>query len=118
MATYAEFAPSASFTLPSFLWIPVPAAVFSLAAGAVVSIILAMAFGESHARTQVEFPVLSSPDQCVVLRVSSEGYLCVAIDLQKRITLGRFKLIDPKSAAVNIVKVGRIKEASSFDERA
>jgi hypothetical protein len=109
MATYAGSSPSDSFRLPSFLWLPVPNGVFPLAAGTVVSIIFAIAFGEFRARTQAEFPVLSSSVPCVVLRVSSEGYLCAAIDLQKRITLGRFTIIDPKSADVHIVKVGRIR---------
>jgi hypothetical protein len=114
MATYAGSSSSDSFRLPSFLWLPVPNGVFPLAAGTVVSVLFAIAFGEFRARTQSEFPVLSSPDPCVVLRMSSEGYLCADIDLQKRITLGRFKIIDPKSADVHFVKVGRLKTVATL----
>jgi len=117
MATYAESFPSDSFKLPSFLWLPVSMGVFLLAACTVVSTMFAFAFGEFRARTQSEFPVSGPPDPCVVLRVSSEGYLCAAIDLQKRITLGSFKFLDPKSAAVQVVKLGRIRPIAAQDGR-
>jgi hypothetical protein len=117
MATYAESSPSDSFKLPSFLWLPVSKGVFLLAAGTVASTMFAFAFGEFRARTQAVFPVSNPPEPCVVLRVSSEGYLCAAIDLQKRITLGSFKIIDPKSADVHIVRLGRIRPVAAQDGR-
>jgi hypothetical protein len=107
-ATYGGKSLGDSFK-PAFLWIPVPRAVFLLAAGTVISILFAYAFGKFRARTQEEFSVLSSPDPCVVLRLSSEGYLCAGMDTQKRVALGSVKIVDPDGTELHIVKIGRIK---------
>jgi hypothetical protein len=112
MATYAESSPSDSFRLPSFLWIPIPSDVLPLAGCIVVSVMLAFASGEFRARTQIEFPVLGAVDSCIVLRVSTEGYLCVAFDPQKRIELASFRFVDPRGADIHIVRIGRLKPAT------
>jgi hypothetical protein len=117
MATYSEPSPSDSFRLPSFLWLRVPKGVFPLAACTVVSIMLAFAFGEFRARTQIEFPVLNPVDPCIVLRVSTEGYLCVAFDPQRRAELGSFRFVDPRGADIHIVKIGRLKHITARDRR-
>jgi hypothetical protein len=114
IATYAGLPTSDSFN-PTFLWFPVPNGVFLLAACTIASIMFAFAFGEFRARTRGEFPFLSSPGPCVVLRLSSEGYLCAAIDPQKRTALGSFQIIDPKGADIHIVKIGRLKPIAAQD---
>jgi hypothetical protein len=55
-----------------------------------------LAIGIFHARVQTDFPVHALTDNCAVLRLSSDGYLCVGIDLQKRVALGTFRYLDPK----------------------
>jgi hypothetical protein len=117
MATYAESSPIDSFRLPSFLWLPIPNDVLPLAACTVVSIMLAFASGEFRARTQIEFPVFGPVDPCIVLRVSTEGYLCVAFDPQRRNALDSFRFVDPRGADIHNVKIGRLKPARAPDRR-
>jgi hypothetical protein len=112
-ASYAESSASSAFALPSFLWLPVPKGFFALAACAIASIALAYAFGIFRARTQAEFPVVSRVGPCVVLRVSTEGYLCAAFDPQTRTVLASFRFVDQKDADVQIMRIGHLRPVTA-----
>jgi hypothetical protein len=117
MATYAGSSPSDSFRPSSFLWLPIRNDVIPLAACTVASILLAFACGEFRARTQIEFPVLGSIDPCIVLRVSTEGYLCVAFNPQSRTELASFRFVDSRGPDIHIVKIGHLKPATAQGRR-
>jgi hypothetical protein len=112
-ATYAGSLSSDAFRAPSFLWLPIPTGIFALAACMVVSIIFAFAVGEFRARIQTEFPVLGPVDPCIVLRVSTEGYLCVAFDPLRRNAPDNFRFVDPKGADIHVVKIVRLKRVTA-----
>jgi hypothetical protein len=54
------------------------------------------AIGSRRARAQSTFAIHELADNCAVLRLSSDGYLCVGIDFKKRVALGMFRFLDPK----------------------
>jgi len=117
IATYTESPLGDSFRPPSYLWFNIPDGVLPLVICTMVSIIFAFAFGEFRARTQIEFPVLNPVDPCIVLRVSTEGYLCVAFDPMKRAELGAFRIVELRGADIHMAKIGPLKPLTAQDRR-
>lgn len=95
---------------PSILWFSVSKGIIGAIAMLVVTGVFSFAIGTWRAREQSDFAVHEIADNCAVLRVSSDGYLCVGIDFQKHVALGTFRFLDPKGLELHVLKVGRIAQ--------
>jgi hypothetical protein len=95
---------------PSILWFSVSKGILGAIAMLVLTGASSFAIGTWRAREQSEFAVHEIADNCAVLRVSSDGYLCVGIDFQKQAALGPFRFLDPKGLELHVRKVGRIAQ--------
>lgn len=93
---------------PSILWFSVSRGIIIAIATVVVTGVLSFAIGSWRARAQSTFAIHELADNCAVLRLSSDGYLCVGIDFKKRVALGTFRFLDPKGVELHIVRVGPI----------
>jgi hypothetical protein len=98
---------------PSILWFSVSRGMIVTIATLVVTGVFSLAIGTWRARAQTDFAILDLSDNCAVLRLSSDGYLCVGIDFQKRVALGTFRFLDPKDIELHIVRVGPIASFQS-----
>jgi hypothetical protein len=98
---------------PSILWFSVSKGIIVALATLVVTGVLSFAIGTWRARTQSDFAIHDLADNCAVLRLSSDGYLCVGIDFQKRIALGTFRFLDPKGVELRVLRVGPIASFES-----
>jgi hypothetical protein len=49
-----------------------------------------------------------------VLRLSSDGYLCVGIDFKHHQATGAFKFMDPKTNELHMIRAGRIAPPSTI----
>jgi hypothetical protein len=92
---------------PSILWFSVSGGIIVAIATLVMTGVLSFAIGTWRARAQTEFAIHQA-DNCVVLRLGSDGYLCVGIDFQKRVALGSFRFLDPKGVELHMARVGPI----------
>lgn len=99
---------SKSLKQPRILWIPVSTGLIVAFGMILITGVFAFAIGSFRARTQTDFAVHELSDGCAVLRLSSDGYLCVGIDFQKHVAAGTFRLLDPKGIDLHITKIGRI----------
>jgi len=93
---------------PSILWFSVSRGVIIAIAVVVITGLFSSAFGLWHARVQRDFAISNVTDNCAVLRLSSDGYLCVGIDFHKHIALGTFRYLDPKGLELHLLRVGRL----------
>jgi hypothetical protein len=93
---------------PSILWFSVSRGIIIAIATLVVTGVLSFAIGTWRARAQSDFAIHELADNCAVLRLSSDGYLCVGMDFKKRVALGTFRFLDPKGLQLHVVRVGPI----------
>ena len=93
---------------PTLLWFAVSKSILTSIGALVVTGVFALGLGTFHANVQSDFPVHDPKDNCAVLRLSSEGYLCVGIDFRRRVPLGTVRFLDPKSTDIRMLKIGRV----------
>jgi hypothetical protein len=93
---------------PSILWFSVSRSIIIAVATLTVAGVFSLGIGICHARFKPISRFTISPTTFGVLRLSSDGYLCVGIDFQKRVALGTFRFLDPKSLELHIVRVGQV----------
>jgi hypothetical protein len=98
---------------PSILWFSVSRGVVVAVGALVIAGALSVAVGTWRARVQTDFAIHEISDNCAVLRLSSDGYLCVGIDFRKHAALGTFRFLDPKGLELHLVRVGPIATPTS-----
>jgi hypothetical protein len=111
-ATFGDEPPN-QIKAPSILWFSVSRGIIIAIATLVVAGVLSFAVGSWRARAQSDFVIHDLADNCAVLRLSGDGYLCVGIDFQKRIALGTFRFLDPKGLELHVLRVGPIASFES-----
>jgi hypothetical protein len=111
-ATYGDD-PSDQVKAPSILWFSVSRGTMIAIATLVVTGVFSFSFGTWRAHAQTDFAIHDLTDNCAVLRLSSDGYLCVGIDFHKHVALGTFRFLDPKGLELHMLKVGRVAAFSS-----
>jgi hypothetical protein len=98
---------------PSLLWFSVSKGIITAMAALTITGIFSFAIGTCRARVQTDFAIHDLTDNCAVLRLSSDGYLCVGIDFHKHIALRTFRYLDPKGLELHLLRVGRIAPFTS-----
>jgi hypothetical protein len=89
----------------------------SIAAVLVVSVaacFFAYSVGESEAHSQKVFLVADAEKPCVVIRILSEGLLCVGFDPKTHIARGEYRLLRPDSVHMVLTETGSLGEAEAL----
>jgi hypothetical protein len=110
--TYSDFE-SPESKQPRIFWFPVSQGVIMAIAALLITGAFASAIGIWHARVQTDFPIHDPADHCAILRLSTDGYLCVGMDFQKHAALGTFRFLDPKGVDLSVTRIGRIAPFSA-----
>jgi len=85
----------------------------SVAAVLVVSVaacVFAYSLGESEAHSQKVFLVADAEKPCAVIRILSEGLLCVGFDPKTHIARGEYRLLRPDSVQMVLTQTGSLGE--------